>query len=225
MNLELEKYFMANEDASYIMKNGQRSLVSVDGRNKIRVKQAKEQARNKPVSAFEVFEYVDKFLDMLIQDTLNKNTIAAKQIVLDGKEHKIINNGIIVKDCVWEDPIWNNKIKRYTFHDKKYDVIKDMFSLKYANDIIWLKFTKDGYVGVVADSFDINFNYTNSSGKLLKMLNPEKFWDDSFVYIFPLTKELLNRYKRKSIETAIGNFLLEKGIPIIDYYSHNNFTD
>ncbi|MDV4151424.1 hypothetical protein R0131_11280 [Clostridium sp. AL.422] len=29
--------------------------------------------------------------------------------------------------------------------------------------------------------------------------------------------------KRKEIETAVGNYLIDKGVPIIDYYSHNNF--
>ncbi len=31
-------------------------------------------------------------------------------------------------------------------------------------------FTKDGYLGVVAASDDINFDYNNSSGKLFPML-------------------------------------------------------
>ena len=143
------------------------------------------------------------------------------RIELDGIEHEVINNGIIVKSCNWKEPKWGGK--RYTFYDSKYDVIKKVFDLNYANDIIWLKFSSDGYLGVVADSFDINFKYDNSSGKLLKQLTPEKKWDENFVYIFPLTKELLKIKKRKEIETAVGNYLIDKGVPIIDYYSHNNF--
>lgn len=223
MDHELERYFKPNEEASYVMRNGQRSLVSVNGKNKIRITRATEQAHKKPVAVQEVFNYLDSFIDMLKID-LPENYATTKQIVIDGKKHEIKNNGIIVKNCTWKPPVWDANTEKYIFYDEKYDVIKEVFSLRYANDIIWLKFTKDGYVGVVADSFDINFNYDNSSGKLLEMLNPRKYWDDSFVFIFPLIKNMVEKYNRKRIETAVGNFLLEKGVPIIDYYSHNNFV-
>ena len=44
--------------------------------------------------------------------------------------------------------------------DKKigYEKIKKENSLKSKKDIVWLKFTKDGYLGVVAGSNDVNFN-------------------------------------------------------------------
>lgn len=220
---DLEKYFKPNEEASYVMRNGRRSLVSVNGKNKIRIERAIEQAQKKSVDVWEVFNYVDSFIEMLKFDSFESHAVA-EHIILDGKMHEIKNNGIIVRDCEWKSPIWDDDAKIYTFYDEKYDVIKTVFSLKYANDIIWLKFTKDGYVGVVADSFDINFNYNNSSGKLLEMINPRKYWDDSFVYIFPLDKSVIEKYTRKRVETAVGNFLLEKNVPIIDFYSHNNFV-
>ncbi len=217
---EIEKYFIPNNNASCFLPNGKRILVSVDRKNNERTKTAVIQAKEKTVPIEEVFSYVNEFLDVIKGNVANqKNQV--NRIELDGIEHEVINNGIIVKNCSWKEPKWDGK--RYTFCDSKYDFIKKVFDLNYANDIIWLKFSSDGYLGVVADSFDINFKYDNSSGKLLKQLTPEKKWDENFVYIFPLTKELLKIKNRKEIETAVGNYLIDKGVPIIDYYSHNNF--
>lgn len=59
----------------------------------------------------------------------------------------------------------------------------------------------------------------NSSGILVHKLN--KKWDESLVLVFPLRK--LNEscgYGRHNIEMAIGNYLIEQKVPIIDYYSH-----
>lgn len=44
------------------------------------------------------------------------------------------------------------------------------------------------------------------------------------IYAFPITQELLSVKNRKEIETGIGNYLEDRGVPIIDYYSHNNFN-
>lgn len=105
------------------------------------------------------------------------------------------------------------------------------------------KFTKDGYVGVVATSDDINFDVPNSSSdydKKHKVYNTYlkkwedkwvynssgiiihklgKQWDESFVLIFPL-KNIPQGYGRGDVERAVGNLLIEKGVPILDFYSH-----
>lgn len=124
-----------------------------------------------------------------------------------------------------------------------YSNIKKEHELKDERDIVWLKFTKDGYLGVVAVSNDINFQIPkykkdydekhwvyndyekrkkeewvyNSSGILVHKLGKE--WDDSFVLVFPL-KNIPDGYSRRDIEQAIGNMLIENNVPIIDYYSH-----
>lgn len=116
-----------------------------------------------------------------------------------------------------------------------YTLIKKEFELDDEKDIVWIKLTKDGYVGVIAVSNDINFDippndsvydekvwkyneYTkknelvwkyNSSGILVHKLN--KKWDESLVLVFPLRK--LNEkcgHSRHNIEMAIGNYLIEK---------------
>ena len=56
-------------------------------------------------------------------------------------------------------------------------------------------------------------------------LTPEKEWNSSFVIIIPVTKEMKVKWTRKQIETAIGEYLIVNEVPIIDYYSHNNFNE
>lgn len=126
-----------------------------------------------------------------------------------------------------------------------YALLKKDFELDDEKDVVWIKLTEDGFVGVVAVSNDINFDippndsvydnkvwkyngYTkkkelvweyNSSGILIHKLN--KKWDESKVLVFPLKKLRESYgYSRHYIEMAIGNYLIEQNVPIIDYYSH-----
>ncbi len=125
-----------------------------------------------------------------------------------------------------------------------YEKIKRDYVLDELGDIVWMKFTKDRYLGVVATSNDINFDIPNNtaeydtkewrynsflkqkkwvwkhttSGILVHQLG--KVWDTSFVLVFPLSN-IPNGYTRGNIERAIGNYLIDKGVPIIDFYSHN----
>lgn len=127
-----------------------------------------------------------------------------------------------------------------------YKSLKEEYELDDERDLVWIKFTKDGFVGCVAASNDINFQFPtnyleydvkemkykkdkgkfeedwkyNTSGILVHKLN--KAWDKSFVLVFPLKKLKESDYNRHNIEMAIGNYLSkEKNVPIIDYYSHN----
>lgn len=117
-----------------------------------------------------------------------------------------------------------------------YNEIKEKYGLKDKGDIIWLKFADNGCLGVVAAGADINFNIPasadkyndkkpgnskkyvwNTSGILLHKLGLK--WDTSFVLVFPL-KEIPKGYKRHDVEKAVGNYLIECGMPVIDYFSH-----
>lgn len=115
-----------------------------------------------------------------------------------------------------------------------YNKIKAENGLVDKRDIVWMKFTTDGFLGVVADSNDINYDipscseeYDNktergewkytSSGILIHYLGLQ--WDESFVLIFPLIKISAGK-TRHYIEKQIGNYLIDQGIPILDYYSH-----
>lgn len=125
-----------------------------------------------------------------------------------------------------------------------YEKIKKKNGLTDARDIVWMKFTTDGYLGVVASSNDINFDrppdkesYHNktergrwqctSSGIIIHSLGQE--WNTSFVLVFPLSgiqeEQIPEAYRTKpvrgAIERAIGNYLIAMGVPILDFYSHN----
>lgn len=127
-----------------------------------------------------------------------------------------------------------------------YKTLKEKYELDNERDIVWIKFTKDGFVGCIAVGNDINFQIPsnsseydnvetkyneyekvwikvwiyNSSGILIHKLNKE--WDESFVLVFPLKGLKESGYCRHDIEMAIGNYLSKgKNVPIIDYYSHN----
>lgn len=110
-------------------------------------------------------------------------------------------------------------------------------------DIIWMKFTTDGRIGVVACSNDVNFDIPsknedydeiilskngqkkkwkyNSSGILVHSVGLK--WDESFFLVFPLLelkKGKDGNKQRHDLETGIGNYLIDNNVPIIDYYSH-----
>lgn len=130
-------------------------------------------------------------------------------------------------------------------NDKLEDKINDHFGLvknplNKPSHVIWMKFAKNGQLGVVAASNDYNFDIPPSSdvydettngkpkckcnkwkyttsGIILHKLNLE--WDESFLLIFPL-HGIENIQRRNLIEKGIGNFLLKNDVPIIDFYSH-----
>ena len=130
-------------------------------------------------------------------------------------------------------------------NDKLEDKINDNFGLvknplNKPSHVIWMKFAKNGQLGVVAASNDYNFDIPPSSdvydettngkpkckcnkwkyttsGIILHKLNLE--WDESFLLIFPL-HGIENIQRRNLIEKGVGNFLIENDVPIVDFYSH-----
>ncbi|WP_261063851.1 hypothetical protein [Streptococcus mitis] len=115
-----------------------------------------------------------------------------------------------------------------------YKNIQKEFGLADVRDIVWMKFTSSGALGVVASSNDINFQKPssikeydekqqngkwkyNTSGIIIDRLGEK--WDESFVLIFPI-KSIPRSMTRHGVEKKIGNYLIDKGIPILDYYSH-----
>jgi hypothetical protein len=206
MTEEIKKYFIEDQDAYYII-NGIRCSRSVHFSDQTRFKKAKEQSEIPPVDAETIIIYVNDFLKKLDMPKMD--------------------------NARFEHPLPFNYAK-----------LKEEYRMNSESDIIWFKFTKDGYLGVVACSNDINFdipqnrkeynvkvkrlnNYTkeyenvwkyNTSGILVHSV--DKSWDESFVLIFPCIN-IPYGYSKKNIETAIGNYLIEKGVPIIDFYSHN----
>ncbi|WP_369813894.1 hypothetical protein, partial [Halolactibacillus sp. JCM 19043] len=58
----------------------------------------------------------------------------------------------------------------------------------------------------------------NTSGIIVHHLG--KCWDESFVLLFPL-KNIPGNLSRSDVERGIGNYLIDKGVPILDFYFHN----
>lgn len=109
----------------------------------------------------------------------------------------------------------------------------NVFPVKDKRDLVWIKFTSDGYVGVVASSNDINFQIPidksvyddknqnkwkyNSSGIIIRELGKE--WDKSFVLVFPIFR-MPGSMTRHGVEKAVGNYLINNKVIVLDYYSH-----
>lgn len=216
----LEECFKINEKAFYT-KNGQSYPRGVNcPTDTTRNDEASEQVTHPKVPICTIFSHVNNFLEM--NRKFNGHTtpiIRCESLILDGLSQTIIDNGIIINRCKWELPTFDEVNRKYTYWDKKYDIIKEKFNLDSPKNIVWLKFTTDGYLAVVAKSFDINFDYSNSCGQLVQEV--QKQFETSFVLVFPLTKEILGNRNSGDLELGIGQYLEGKGVPIIDYYSHN----
>ncbi|UJS27847.1 hypothetical protein L2Z53_00365 [Macrococcoides canis] len=204
MNEIIEKFIFDLDNAFY-EHEGKRYCHSVHYKSYTRFQKAKEQLTLPTVGVEKIQEYVLEFLSKI-----------------DIKPTKNPKMNLTVVD---------------------YKKIKNDYSLKNEKDIVWMKFTKSGYLGVVAVSNDINFDIPNntseynlkievwdpykkckksewkhnSSGIIIHKLREQ--WDDSFVLVFPL-KNIPYGYCRHDIEKAIGNYLIKKNVPILDFYSH-----
>lgn len=218
---ELDSYFIKNTEAIN-KKTGY--LLSAD--SDIRKKRAVEESKKSAVPISKVYELVNDFIEQLRQDNGAKEKMLRKEtLVLDNTTQRIIDNGIIATNLSWKSPVWDEEKHRTTKWDEKYDIIKEKFKLEHQYDIVWLKFTNKGHLGVVCKSFDINFDETNSNGKPVtsyKLISEVgESWNNSVVLIFPITKEIRGKRSVGDLELGVGNYLIEKGVPIIDFYSHN----
>ena len=206
MNIALEKYLhKTSKEAYWINEHGEKCRQSVHGKSYVRYNEAKKQAAHNPIDKKKIIKYAIDYLEEI---------------------------GIRTTD----NPEYNpNNID--------YDKIQEQFELDDKGDLVWMKFTKDGYLGVVAVSNDVNFDIPhdcneydkrqmvynsykkrneevwlhNSSGIIVHKLGKE--WDESYVLLFPL-KDIPSGYRRSDVEEAIGNMLIDREVPILDYYSH-----
>nr|WP_315000239.1 hypothetical protein [uncultured Oribacterium sp.] len=206
-------------------------------KDRTREEKAMEQAELAPTSFSDVYAYINEFLDLIrLTNGFDKKRIELDTIHLGNKEHQlgnkehlIIDNGIIIRnELYWEPPRWNHQKGTYDSYDSKYDAIKAKFDLERVSDLLWFKFTDTRHLAVVAKSCDINWDYGRTCGQLVDYVG--KKFDNSFIFVFPLTKEMIRtkadphskyrKYTTGDLECAVGNYLIEKGVPIIDYYSH-----
>ena len=178
---------------------------SVRGESDYRLNKARTQAALPPVPPDTIIKYVNTFLG-----GMGMREVPAAEAL-----------------CRVRNPKYPGRAVGYVKRSRQY-------KLADKGDLVWVKFTERGHVGVVASGNDVNFDmpenaeeYTQkigrrrlraSSGVLLHRLG--ETWDTSFVLVFPLAPIPADR-TRRDLERAIGNYLIAKGVPILDYYSHN----
>ena len=227
--MDLEKYFQKNEDVFYINNRGEKKFRGVHKYygDTLRNDEARKQSNLSPAQICKVFSYVNEFIELL--RTANgycEKNVRFEPFVLDNTIHTIMDNGILTMGLKWNAPIYDCRKQEYVEWDYKYDIIKNKFNLSNPSDIVWIKFTTKGHVGVVAKSFDINFDRKTREGRPISstVLVEEvgETWNKSFVMIFPMTSEILSNRSVGDLELGIGNYLIDKKVPIIDFYSHNN---
>lgn len=180
---------------------------------KVRLKKAEEQLNKRIADRDKIIEWTNDFIKAYGLKVYEGNNVI-----------KAEHNSELTEDFL------KNFNKNVT---KKYE------GLNSKKDIIWMKFTKCKRLGVVACSNDINFDIPeskeeydeakkivdgkikqwkyNTSGIIVDSQGLE--WDKSFVLVFPLFG-LEGTKQRHELETGIGNYLIKKEVPIIDYYSH-----
>lgn len=197
-NDTINKFFKKNPDAFWVNENGDWRFRSVHFDDDFRFNKAREEAEKDPAPVEQVIRYCNEFLSRIGVSPVANPVMNPRELI--------------------------------------YYEIKKQFQLNDERDIVWIQFTTDGYVGVVAQSNDINFDFPpsadvyndkdksqrwtyNTSGIIIHQLG--KRWDTSFVLVFPLGRLNNINYSRHEIETALGNFLVDMGVPILDYYSHN----
>ena len=142
-----------------------------------------------------------------------------------------LTNEILAADGIQEiqNPVIRGKaLEKFTSADnttrkEAYEAVKNRFGMASVKHLLWLRFTQDGHLATVAASDDINFGRENKSYDIIHTCGLE--WDTSFILLFPITP-ITGRYQlqaneRDELETAVGNYLIANGVPIIDYYSHN----
>lgn len=158
-----------------------------------RYKKAEEQARMKTVEPTDIIDFVNEFLCKVGMKTTE-------------------DLGFLPKI----------ELSRKGIRQVSYAEIKKNSGINDKRDIVWIKFTTDNYISVIGTGCDISFSEwarnNTTAGLINQHLNKE--WDGSFVLIFPL-KEIPDNLNRSDIESGIGNYLIHKGAPILDFYSHN----
>ncbi len=104
-----------------------------------------------------------------------KETVDLSELLIYIKEFLAKFN--IFYNCILFDEIDVLKILNYEY-------IKRQYMLNNQSDSIWLRFTKDDYLGTIASSNDINFEYSHNSGKIIKAIGKE--WNENRIIVIPL---------------------------------------
>ena len=168
------------------------------------------------------------------EQRINKGRAESKKGIISIKKIKEI-----LSKC-----LKNQEIDRTILHFTNlscinYSKIQEDNKTNAIGHIIWLQFTKQGHIAVVGAGKDIGFPIKSKSGTafILNELNLE--WDKSNIIVIAIKgldhqsvglkniKEFNNNILkcRNGIEHYIGDYLISKNIPIINFYQHKNYSE
>lgn len=116
-----------------------------------------------------------------------------------------------------------------------YELIRKKCKIEEKGHIIWVAFVNTGHVAVVGAGTDISFSKNKKRGAWRVLCELDVEWYEEKVIIVPVRKldnksnglknvnNVLNC--RNGVEHCIGEYLIEKKVSILNYYSHKNYSD
>ncbi|QPK80858.1 hypothetical protein G7Y41_07330 [Schaalia sp. ZJ405] len=166
-----------------------------------RIEEARRQAEKPPVKVETIGLYVNEFLAVFGMTTEEGPKLEIPEGMTDKELYGYLN-------------------------EKLYAALPEK-GASCKKDLVWMKFTADGFLGVVAASNDVNFDIPEeeeedvrqrtTAGIIVHSLG--KSWNRQFILKFPLIG-IPKCLTRDDIENGIGNYLIARGVPILDVYSH-----
>lgn len=197
------------------------SRASVRTNDPFRFHQAQLQATLKPVSVEKIIKYTHKFLGKLAISPKKKSSVIFTDFTLDA-DNNLTPAGY----------------QQLTDQFKVPFVAPDSIevgdeSSTHGVDYLWLRFTSDGFLASVEANTAINFSLPQvASDYSLKFKQKWQYdstailvhqlgqtWDTSFILVFPLPK-IPTPLTLTDIRAGVGNYLVQKDVPILDYYAH-----
>lgn len=197
------------------------SRTNVRTNNPFRLHQAQLQASLNPVAIDKIIKYTHKFLGKLNLIPKKYSTPIFTTITLD-KTANLTDASYQQLSKHFKFPLTVPNTSPFKSSSKKHPV-----------DYLLFKFTDAGFLAGVAADTPINFSLpTKTSDYTLKVNQKWQYdatsilvhqlgqnWNTSFILIFPIPKLPAN-LTIKDIQAGVGNYLIQKDIPILDYYGH-----
>ena len=117
-----------------------------------------------------------------------------------------------------------------------YETIMNNNQTNGEGHIIWIEFVNKGHVAVVGAGKDIGFPINKNSATAFLLSKFEDIdWDKESLIIVPIRNLDKRSYGikyvenilqcRNGVEHYIGEYLIEHGVPILNYFSHKNYSD
>ena len=119
--MDFDEYFKPDISQRVEMSNGKYRLFALKEKGEGRTKMAHEQVAMPPVPMDMVFNYINEFLNQLVDKPISLSKLGS--IALDGKDEDIIGHGIWVKDTFNWKP--QSSKPPYLSSDKKYTIIQE----------------------------------------------------------------------------------------------------